>query len=553
MKKTRRLIALILGVVFCLGILAACNTNTHPGGGGGGGSTPVAPPNPGAPAAPSGGGQGDLGQTQAQEGAKLADEVRIIQDNNMIGVLNPFSPAANTTPTNWIFSAIYDRLISTAEDGFTLIPELALTFSTTDYKTYSFTLREDVNFHNGEKFTAKDVEWTMKQAQAGIGSTSFDQWRPVQSINIKGDYAFDIVLNAVNVDFLFGLTRPAAGILNQKAMDADSEKGTWVGTGAYKVLDFQTNDFTYLERNPNWWNKDNPVVTERIHMSFIPEMGTRSIMLQNNDVQLSFGTSAEDIAIFEADPANYTVHPLVFADPQGLNFNMTHPLTSDYNFRMAVLHALDRVEIAFVAAGKWADGGLKDGTFWGLVTEHRKSDIPLPEYNVELAKEYLAKSPYKAGDVVEIATAIITNQRASEAIQAQLADVGITSEINFMDPPSMNSYIINGTGMINVFFTTMTPNAGSIRNAYYPGSSQNRSLFNDQYISDLLDEAAAETNANRRRDIYYEIQDYMAGINPTTCLFWRVNGIVWHNNLGGVILRSDLARIDLRWIYLEID
>jgi len=552
-KRNMRILTLVLAIFMVLPLIAACGNGDDATPATPGDTTPTAPPAT-TPAAPPGGGQGDIAFEAPPEDARLAEEIRVIIDNNVIGVLNPFSPAANNPPTNWVFTMIYDRLLDIDDDG-NILPELATAHHTDDYQTFRFTLREDVYFHNGDKFTSADVYWTIHAARTyGMGSAAFDQWGPIRDINILGDYEIEFVLNEVNVDFLFGLTRPMAGIVNENAMRANAETGTFIGTGAFSVINFLTGDYVFMQRHDNWWNTEMMPPTARMHLRFVPEMGTRAIMLQNREVNISFGTSAEDIPLFENDPDNWTVQPLIFNDPQGINFNMNDPITGDRNFRMAVLHALDRVEVATVAAGVWADGDLQDGNFWGFTTELRAPGIPFIAQDLDRAREYLEASVYN-GEVVEIATAIVTNIRAAEVVQAQLADVGINTVINVMDTPSLLAYVTYGNtqSQINIIFTQLSPNAGSIRHAFYPGAAQNRSNFNNPQVTALIDEAAVTFDQARRRAIYYEIQEIIAYYQPVSNLLWRINGIVFENSVGGMILRSDLHRIDLRYMFMVLD
>ena len=552
MKKLRRSLAIILGLTLCLGILAACDTTDTPASSPPPASQSQSPP-PTTPAEDLGDLEPDVIETPDDD-ATLATRINVIQDNNTITVLNPFLPAGNVTPANWAFIMIYDTLVDSVGTDNRIVPNLATDWQTDDWQTFVFNLRDDVYFHNGDHFTAQDVVNTIEYAKEGAGSSAFDNWRPVESWNILSDYSIELVLNDVNVDFLFNMARPAVGIVNKRAIDADPDRGYWVGTGAFMVHAFETGDYTHFRRNDNWWNSAHIPPTEEVFMQFVPEMGTRAMMLQAGDMDVSFGTSAEDIYMFEEDPDNWVVHGLAFNDPQGLNFNLDDRITGDLNFRMAVLHALDKREIAVGAAGKWADAEFTDGTFWGFTTEFRNTSIPVIEQDLDKAKEYLEASVWN-GETIEVSCAIITNQRAAQVVQAQLADIGITAEINFMDMGPMNAYLAYGSNesQISVFFTTITPSAGSLRAAMTPGGSMNRSGFNNDRVTELINEAARTADENARRQMYYEVQDLFVAEQPATTLYWRVNGIVFRSTVGGMILRSDIQRVDLRQMYMTVD
>ena len=543
MKKSSRYIALALCLVLCFALFAGCNKTKDEGGAAAPPATDTSTPAAGAPSSTK------VTDTSAPPpaGAKFAEHLTFTNDNNPIATLNPFNPASGTTPTYWTMRMILDSLILLVNGEF--LPNLATSWETTDWKTFNIKLRDDAFFHNGEKFTAKDLEFTIVESRNGVGSQACDMWRPVETVNIINDYEVQLILNDVNVDFLFNMSMPSAGILNQKAYTEDAEKGYWIGTGAYKVVDFQTNNFVDLERNDNYWGK--APYTKYITLKFIPEMSTRSIMMQNKETHVAFGISEADIAGFEASP-DFNVIPTTFNNPNTLGFGMLHPITSDWNFRMAVMHALNRPEIAVVAAGDWAAPEVT-GTLWGYATQFRNNDIPLVEYNVEKAKEYLAKSPYN-GEVLELATAIITNVKACEVIQQNLAAVGITVEVNEMDPPSLAAKAGYGKEDVELimFVTGFNMSPSSFRNAYGPNGSYNRQTYDNPPLNEMIARVGTITDINEREKMYREMQEMVAADPPIVNVFWRLNGIVAQGNVGGLHLPPDVY-YDLRYAYQLID
>jgi len=541
MKKTKKLIALAIVLVMCLSLFAAC--------------TPSTPADPVAPTAPTG--PGDTAPPPPPPDPPPADgnfanAIDIIVDNNNIAVLDPFNPAANQASTNWVFTMIYDRLLNIAGEG-QFDPGLATSWHTDDYQTFTLTLRDDVVFHNGDPLTAEDVRWTVEASRDGIGSQARDQWLPIETVNVLGTHEIQFVLGDVNVDFWFNLAMPMAGILNQRAIAADPENGSWIGTGAFSVERFVSGDYVVLSRNDNWWNTDRDVITEQVTMRFVPEVAARAIMLQNLESQLSFGTGAEDTPPFQASP-DFEVRPLIFNNPQGISFNMQHPITGCWYFRMAVAHAMDRDEIAMVAAGEWAWGEYRSGTLWGYESEFRNDTIPQIPFDLDLARYYLERSVYN-GETIEIATAIVTNIRASQAFQAQMADIGINIEINDMDSASLSAWMRYGNEdkQMSFFNSAMSMNAGSVRHIYYPGGGQNRGSYNNPEITQMLDEARSMTDVNQRRNQYMEIQRIIAEDPPIINVFWRVNAVVSAAGVGGFTLPSDHHHIDLRGIFWDLD
>ena len=488
------------------------------------------------------------------EGAQYAQRINIVLDNDRISAINPFSPMANNPPSNWVFTMIYDRLFRCGKDN-RIEPDLANSWKTDNWQTYTISLRDDVFFHNGDHFTAQDVVNTIEAARTGTGSAAFDVWRPVKSWRIINDYEIELTLNTVNVDFLFNLTDPVAGIVNKRAMSNDVETGIWVGTGAYTVMEFISGSHVLLCRNGDWWNKESMPVTEYLFLFYVPEIAIRSIILQTGEADLCFGISTGDIMSFMENPDYWTVTPIVVNDIQSINFNMDDYLTSDLYFRLAVLHALDREAIGIVSRDGLTDFSLTDGAFWGYDTEFRNAGIPMIEYNPDKAKEYLYASTYNGEDVEIVTPFVRTNLIAAEMIQFMLAEIGVKSTILATDVPGIISYLApgNNQSQISILSTTMSANAGSARNAFYPGGTQNRSGFNNPEVAALLDEAQRTPDVDARRDIYYRIQEIIFDFQPSANLFWQVKTVVANGSVGGMILRSDLNRIDLRSVYMVVD
>jgi len=555
-KKTRRLIALTLSAVLCLALLAAC-------AGGGGPPPTIAPPaanpgqGPGAAVGPgaSGGVTIDVDE-DVLEDSNLADYIHIIVDNNNIGVLDPHMPGANPTSTNWVLTMIHGRLIENHPEIAGYQPGLALDWTLSDdMKTYTFNLRQGVKFHNGDDFTAADVIYTINRVQgdAGFaGSNASSIWRDVVSATAPDPYTLVITLSDIDVDFLYSIARPPAGILNQRAIQANPDTGPHIGTGPYMVEEFLTLDYALLRANPNYW--DGPPRTEQVRFRFVPEMPARTVMMQTGEAHLSFGTPADDMAWFLDNTQDFTVFTTTSNDPQGLAFNLNDPITGDYNFRRAVAHALDRPAIAFGAAGQWADGDLRDGAFWGIGTEFRNTNIQLPERNLELAREYLAQSNYN-GEPVEISAAIITFIRMAQIVQMQLEEIGINAFVNDMESSAlpMHAHYGGTDHQIVCFFTLITPSAGSSRAAFLEGGAQNRASFTDPRVTELLNAAKSTIDENARGAMYREVQEIVAESLAYQNLMWRVFGNVAANGVGGIIANPDPAAHDFRNIYMILE
>ena len=550
MKKSKSIIALAIAMLMCLSILAAC----------GGGDDTNTSSDPSASAEPSVAAPFQEGQAAPDSPAPtgtdvvFAEEIIIITDNNDISVLNSFLPSAGAPPVSWTTNMVYDRLIYPLGGG-QYEPYLALDWTEEvidGNQVLTFWLREDVYFHNGENLTASDVVFTLEKAGEDMTGTNHGYWHPT-GFNVTASaldtYTVQIVLDRIFVDYLFNLSNPYCWIASEKAMRDDPLNGYMVGSGAFKYVEFVPSNYWVVERNDDYWGE--PAITRQVTFRFIPEQGTRTIMMLNGEAQLSFGISGEDMEIFETSD-DFQLFPFTFNNPNCISFNMDDPILADWNFRMAVASALDRAEIAVVAAGAYAAPDYS-GSLWGFSTEFRNDTLDQIPEDLDAARAYLEASIY-AGEEIEIASSILTYTKQAEIIQQQLARIGILTTLNVMDPPAMTAYTDrnNNQSQITSGLVVMTEAASSYRGAIYPEATGNRVMYDNERIGELLDLAMGELDQDIRRGYWFEIQEILAQDIPRINTFWRLNAAVAVPGIGGFALPST-ALYDLRYIYWQIE
>ena len=520
--KTKRYIALILVVVMCITSLVGCGNKQE---------------------------QGQTGVDPSQ--ANYAEHIDIIIDNNPTSVLSPFSPASASPSNFWSLIMIFDRLVTMElKDGdFVFNPALATSWDTTDYQNFTFHLRDNVKFHNGEILKASDVVWTIEQAKAGAGSQANSLWSPVDTATAVDEKTVQIKLKNVDVDFILKISQPHCAIVNEKAMKEDPEKGVYVGTGAYAVKSFVSGDTTEYVRNEDYWGE--LPITKSQTWRYIPEASARTIMLMNGEAQMCLRTPDEDMEMFKSDE-NFKVYSPITHNPNAMVFNMADPICGDYNFRMAVLHGMDKDLIALAASG---ENAIPDhsGTMWGYDTEFRNKELSEIEYNPQLAKEFLAKSNYK-GEPVELVCALASFVRAAPEIQQELADIGINIKIKQIDNPAMGAYTMYGDNksQIALVAITMTESASSFANAVLPGGSFNRASYNNPEVTEMLAQAATTTDTAARKQLYYDIQAKVMENPPFTNLFNRISAIVAAKGIDGVVIPATECK-DFRYMTWDLN
>ena len=518
MEKARKVTCIVLCLVTCLCLFTACAQ--------GSGSSPAA-------------------SAPATANVKYAKALNVIIDNNKIVDFSPLTVSAATSSATWVLHMVYDTLVNLTPDG-KYIPGLATSWDTTDWKTITVHLRKDVKFHNGEKLKASDVVFTVTAGQKATGSPAQTRWSIVDTVTAVDDSTVKFVLKDVNAYFLYNISQSASVILNEKAVNADKDKGAYVGTGAFKVTNFVSNDYVAMQRYDSYWGEKPK--TEQITLKYIPEMSTRMMMLQNGEADVAFNLSPTDLPIVEKDKEHYTAYSYISMNPGVICFNMNDPITGDLNFRKAVVSVLNRNDMVLAAANGYA-AAETTGSCWGSAEEYRNKDLPIMPTDLNAAKQYLAASSYK-GQPVEICTAIATMISAAQVIQQELSQIGVKATIKQLDIPAIVAYTqyASNKSQITVFVNAFNYSAYSGKSVFYPGGNANRASYNNPDVQKAFDLAPTMSDPAKLKDLWYGVQAQIAKDLAYVNLFYPKQVASCVKGVDGLVLSPD-AYHDLRYAY----
>ncbi len=174
---------------------------------------------------------------------------------------------------------IYNSLIQHAND-LTPQPELATSFEPNSNATeWTFKLQKGVEWHDGSKFTADDVVYSMNRHLAEDSTSviksvmaSVKEWKKVNSHEVKA------IMNTPNADLPTLL-----GVFQNKIIKNGS-KGDWIGTGPFTMETFQPGVKSISKRNENYWRK--PANVDAIEITAITDPVARVNALIAGDMNI---------------------------------------------------------------------------------------------------------------------------------------------------------------------------------------------------------------------------------------------------------------------------
>lgn len=449
--------------------------------------------------------------------------------------------AASNVAHSTMFMLTHNCLTGFNETTKEVLPELAKSWKiSSDKKTWTFNLRDDVYFHNGEKMTADDWLFTIQYGKNATDGTVKAFYNSIISASAPDKNTLVINLIRPNMDLLVTLSSPRYSVLNRKAVEADPVNGPAIGTGPWVNKAFVSGDYTLLERFDKYWG-ERPV-TKTLRFRYIPEASARLIALENHEIDACQAPNNTELDLIKANKdlkmISYQSSALTY-----LAFNMDSEACRDANLRLAIAYALNVQDIIDGAASGLA---AKANGMWGFYQfgyfdDWESVGLSSYDFNLQKAKEYMAKSKYSKGLTLSFMTSTTWRVNALQIIQQQLAPLGIKVTIDEVDAAGLTSKASTGNYQVLMYSIAFGPEGDDARRAFYPTSAANHAKYKNPRVTELLDLAVAEPDTAKRLKEYQEVQVIVHTECPYIPLYYANSGVAINKDLEGVVFSSSGA------------
>lgn len=418
--------------------------------------------------------------------------------------------------TRHIFEQLVTEDLSSSDGSPELVPGLATGWEVSDdAKTFTFTLREGVTFHDGTPFDAEALhdnvrrytdpafEFYDEQSAGNLSSVYAD----LASSRVVDDHTYEYTFSRPFLDFprrlaegtqVSAVFSPAA--LREYGNDGLAEHP--VGTGPYVFVERVDGEHVTIERNEDYWG-DAPYLDTIIFRPITNDQ-SRIAALEAGEVDIAPRTPADDAQ--RLLDAGFQLPEGTGAAINYLQFNFENEFVRDVGVRRAFIQALDRdglVEQVYGGYPTPAHSILNPGN------EAYDPDAVDYEYDPEAARQTLQDAGYEPGEISFTLVTAITNQSIAEWIQRDYAEVGIEVEIEALDSNAFLTRNANRTPDDALSFGDWGEVPASWLAKVYQFSVVARG--GEEYVSQELKDALAAAQANadesRRIDLWRQVDE----------------------------------------------
>lgn len=492
-------------------------------------------------------------------GSLLAQEERVLVVGHAEST-DSLDPARGFTQTTGMVNRInYNTLVTFPdEDASAIEPMLATEWSVSeDGLEYTFTLREDVVFSNGDPMTAADVVFSIKRLKSVQGSPSFLA-NSINDVVADGDYTVTFLLDAPDPAFLARLTNYAFSVTNSQQVieaggtDAEDAAATdqaeaflnsnSVGTGPYILDLWDPQVRTEVVRNPNYWGEEP--YFDRIILVNIQEPATQKIALESGEIDLATDLTADQILTMQdnAQIGIYSgptviVHFLLMNEDPEIGGPISDPLV-----QLAVRYALDYEGYKTLFVGTTPASWPPSGIYSALGEEGAFTR------DLDRARELLSEAGYPDGFDTTLSYPSYSFQGVNmetnaQKIQSDLAEVGINVELR---PGELQIALEEyRTGQQGFGYWFWGPDVLDPIDAlsFLPDGKVGAERANwfaenaDPEIVELRERASVESDPDARLEIFGQIQEYLQRsgpwapfLQPDIQVAYRadIQGYIWH-------------------------
>ncbi len=449
---------------------------------------------------------------------------------------------------NRVNSSMFNYLVEWDDEAKEAKPSVATEWEWIDDTHIRFTLRDDVKFSNGETLVAEDVAESL--AYSCQYHATYTQMFDPDNFVVEDDTHVVLALSKPYGNLLDILGCDYYTIFDWSAWEADNESmgaddalAKWirdpVGSGPYKLVEWIDGDHLTLERNEDYWDKDNMPYYKQIIYSFIADMPARASALEAGTVDVAYNLASSQIDELKSASIGLTVNPYNQNVVMPLTFNMHKcPALADENVRKAIMYCIDKAALADAYGNGYEISGKSS-----LVAENSAyyAEVETFSQDLDVAKEAIdaaiAENGWTADDLTFTTWSVSGSDTSQvELLQYYLSTIGITLNIESADFATvLFEHLFVGDTSISIAEND-TWDVTRMLNMLDSRIETSYDSYTGEYedeLHDLIDAAWAASDDDRY-EAYKAVQQFAADHYLTTALNSCLYTDAWSNTITGM-------------------
>lgn len=461
---------------------------------------------------------------EPEEGAEAeaaAEEDMTPKEGGILRLANGFNlrgcdmhrRGSSTTHQHVCGATVADTLL-TLENKSDFAPMLAESWEISDdSRTYTFNIRQGVNFHDGTPLNAEAVKINFERIMdPDVGANFFPIFKNIESIETPDEFTVVVTLSKPDINFLNSLIAYSSAIYSPDALANGDIDNVPVGTGPFKIVSFEP-DHQVFERNDEYWN-GKPYL-EGVDVKVVPDPISRVFELEAGTVDGIIWVPETEISRIIEQGFNMQSEP--GQNHTGITLNAANPPLDDVRVRQAILHAINpeaMMEPVWVGRATVAKTGIPEAA-WAF-----NEDAPTYEYDPEKAKQLLDEAGWVVGDrgirekdgqLLELYFPVgsdLPRPQVALIAQDQLRQVGIKADVSVIETFSFYDQVYNCEHDITYWSNSyLTLDPAEFYQDFHSDQTRTAWCYSDEEMDELLETGAALTDREERAEIYNQVQE----------------------------------------------
>ena len=439
-----------------------------------------------------------------------------------------------------VYANVFQGLTRFGPDG-SIRPDLAKSWDVSgDGTVYTFHLQDGVTFQDGSSFDAEDVKFSLDRARAEDSVNAQKQlFAGIESVDVLDPLTVKLTLKAPDGALPFKLAWGDAVMVAPESADQNASHP--IGTGPFMFKDWAQGDHITLSAYEGYWGAQPKLREATFRFISDPTAAFASMMAGDVDAFPNY-PAPETAAQFKSDPR----FKLIIGSTEGetiLAMNERNAPLNDIRVREAIAHAINRKDLI-------------DGAMFGYGTPigshfapHNPAYVDLTDLsNYDPAK---SKALLKEAGVSDLKLRLALPppsyaRRSGEIIQAELAAVGIQTEITNMEWADWLERVFKGHDYdLSIVSHTEPMDIGIYaRPDYYFG-------YHNEKFDAVMAELEKTSDASKRTELLQDAQRILAQDYANAFLFQLPKIGVANAKIEGLWENAPTQANDLTEVYWD--